>query len=108
MLLLKKNPPRLDTSVALSNVPISTSKAYGLLRDLLGGMPVFGGYSSFSEIFAKFDKDVSGKINLQELQSTLKEMGLPLSDEQAGFLHISIIVYSDVSLLKGGRIAAGT
>ncbi len=76
----KKISQRLDLSLSLARVP--ETKAYSQLRDMLGGMPVFGGYSSFSEVFAKFDKDMSGKISLEELQSTLKEMGLPLSTQQ--------------------------
>ena len=61
---------------------------YAVLRDMLGSMPVLGGYSSFSELFAKFDKDMSGKISLQELQSTLTEMGAPLSKKQ---VRVSVI-----------------
>ena len=38
---------------------------YAILRDVIGGMPVFGGYSSFSEVFAKFDKDLSGRGNFK-------------------------------------------
>jgi hypothetical protein len=66
----------------LSTPNKESSGGYAVLRDVIGGMPVFGGYSSFSELFAKFDKDVSGKISLQELQSTLKEMGAPISNQQ--------------------------
>ena len=66
----------------LSTPNREASGGYVILRDLLGGMPVLGGYSSFSELFAKFDKDMSGKISLQELQSTLKEMGAPLTNQQ--------------------------
>jgi hypothetical protein len=66
----------------LSTPNKESSGGYVILRDLLGGMPVLGGYSSFSELFAKFDKELSGKISLQELQSTLKEMGATITNQQ--------------------------
>ncbi len=83
--------PRRNSLSPLFSTPKKTesSGGYAILRDLLGGMPVLGGYSSFSELFAKFDKDVSGKISLQELQSTLKEMGAPLSNKQVNNSDIS-------------------
>jgi Ca2+-binding EF-hand superfamily protein len=55
---------------------------YALLRDMLGGMPLEEGYDSFVQLFAKFDKDLSGKISLAEFKSTLQDMGVSLSEAQ--------------------------
>ena len=70
--------------------PLVKVEGYEAIRDILGGLPITGGYSSISELFNKFDKDLSGKIEPVELQQTLREMGVALTDNQVDiFLLVS-------------------
>ena len=78
--------PLRHSSTACSALKISTPlvrvEGYEAIRDILGGLPITGGYSSISDLFNKFDKNLSGKIDPVELQQTLREMGVALTDRQ--------------------------
>ena len=62
--------------------PLVKVEGYEAIRDILGGLPITGGYASISDLFNKFDKDLSGKIEPIELQQTLREMGVALTNNQ--------------------------
>eukprot|EP00291_Cryptomonas_curvata_P020624 CAMPEP_0172162924 /NCGR_PEP_ID=MMETSP1050-20130122/6974_1 /TAXON_ID=233186 /ORGANISM="Cryptomonas curvata, Strain CCAP979/52" /LENGTH=169 /DNA_ID=CAMNT_0012833033 /DNA_START=46 /DNA_END=555 /DNA_ORIENTATION=- len=78
--------PIRQSSTACAALKISTplvrAEGYEAIRDILGGLPITGGYSSISDLFNKFDKNLSGKIDPVELQQTLREMGVALTDHQ--------------------------
>jgi len=75
---------RLSTACAATKIssPLVKVEGYNVIRDILGGLPIMGGYTSISDLFNKFDKDLSGTIEAVELQQTLREMGVALTDQQ--------------------------
>jgi hypothetical protein len=82
--------------------PLFKVEGYEAIRDILGGLPITGGYASISDLFNKFDKDLSGKIEPVELQQTLREMGVALTDSQVS---ISTILIYRIDLIKSVRIS---
>ena len=78
-----RRPALLQTYCTLKiQTPLVKVEGYAAIRDILGGLPITGGYSSIFELFNKFDKDLSGKIEPVELQQTMREMGVALTDDQ--------------------------
>ena len=81
----QRRPAKLQTVCASLKIqtPLVKVEGYAAIRDILGGLPMTGGYTTILELFNKFDKDLSGKIEPVELQQTMREMGVALTDDQA-------------------------
>ncbi len=80
------------TACALLKIatPLVKVEGYEAIRDILGGLPITGGYTSISDLFNKFDKDLSGTIEPVEFQQTMREMGVALTDNQVIFFFLML------------------
>jgi len=66
-----------------------------LLEDLLRTLPSTGGYSTFSELFDKYDLNKSGSIDAAELRTALCDMGAQLSEDQVDSILNSMDINKD-------------
>ncbi|EKX38938.1 hypothetical protein GUITHDRAFT_154605 [Guillardia theta CCMP2712] len=60
------------------------------LKDILAGLPVTAGYTSWQELFSKFDIDKSGYLDGHELKSALRSLGGSVSDERFDYIFNSL------------------
>eukprot|EP00960_Hanusia_phi_P002757 81738-Hanusia_phi.AAC.1 len=56
------------------------------LKDILAGLPVTAGYTSWQELFSKFDIDKSGYLDGKELKNALRSLGGCVPDERVDYI----------------------
>ncbi len=55
------------------------------------------------DLFNKFDKDLSGKIDPVELQQTLREMGVALTDSQVSPFYFIIVLHFKADITRSAQ-----